>query len=314
MPGATVEYGARRPSPAAKGVVFNVMRFAVHDGPGIRTTVFLKGCPLRCWWCHNPESQRPRPEIVYAQARCLRCGECVRACPNHALSLNSLVHTDLERCRACGACAGQCLAGARQLAGESFAVAELLPRLERDRVFYEESGGGVTLSGGEPLLQSDFAAELLAACRARRIHTVLDTCGYAHRAALEQVAPHVDLFLFDLKIMDPRRHREMTGVSNELVLANLRWLAGRSKAVIVRVPVIPGCTDDRENLDAIRSFCLRNKLGRIDLLPYHRIARDKYARLQRSYRLADAAPPEAERMRQIAGDFTREGLEVRIGG
>lgn len=306
--------GTAVPNAPGRGLVFNVMRFAVHDGPGIRTTVFLKGCPLHCWWCHNPESQSPRPEVVYSEQRCLRCGECVATCPNRALSLNQIVHRDPHLCRACGSCIDACLSGARQLAGEWMTTADLLAKVERDRAFYEESAGGVTLSGGEPLLQSAFAAEFLAACRAVGISTALDTCGYAPSAQFQRVAEHVDLFLFDLKVLDPARHRELTGVANDCILENLRWTAQQRKPVIVRVPVIPGCTDSAANLDAISALAGSLGLRRIDLLPYHRIARDKYQRLHREYRLADILPPSAERMRSLAAGFSDKGFSVRIGG
>jgi pyruvate formate lyase activating enzyme len=276
--------------------------------------LFLKGCPLRCWWCHNPESQRPDPEVLYSEERCLRCGDCVAACPQGALRLNSAVHADRSCCRRCGTCADACLAGARQFAGARKSVEEVLAQVERDRVFYEESGGGVTLSGGEPLHQSGFAAALLAACRERGIHTTLDTCGYAPAATFQRVAEFVDLFLFDLKVIDGARHREMTGAPNDSILVNLRWLAEHRLPVVVRVPVIPGCTDDADNLAAIRTVVRSLGLPRVDLLPYHRVAMDKYKRLGLEYRMGAAVPPSAERMQAIAADFARPGLDVRIGG
>lgn len=299
---------------AERGLVFNVMRFSVHDGPGIRTTVFLKGCPLRCPWCHNPESQSSRAEVVYFAERCLRCGDCVRACPNHALSLNGEVHVDETRCRRCGTCAETCLARAREMAGEEMSVDELLTKIERDRVFYEESGGGVTLSGGEPLQQPRFAERFLRACRDRGIHTTLDTCGYAPAESFQLVAKHVDLFLFDLKVIDRDRHREFTGVPNDLILNNLRWLAEQRRPVIVRVPVIPGYTDDGVNLSAIAAFTRSLGLARVDLLPYHRIAADKYRRLHLDYRMGDAETLPAQKMNEIATSFSRDGFHVRIGG
>lgn len=299
---------------AVEGLVFNVMRFAVHDGPGIRTTVFLKGCPLHCWWCHNPESQSSRPEVIYSDQRCLRCGACVAACPNDALSLLESIHVDPERCRVCGACVEHCFSDARQLAGTSMTVAELLKKIERDRIFYEESGGGVTLSGGEPLAQPDFAEQFLSACHDRGIHTALDTCGYASPAIFRKITQHADLLLFDLKVIDPDRHLELSGATNQPILDNLRWLADQKKQVIVRIPVIPGYTDSAANLNAIadlaHSFCL----PRIDLLPYHRIAADKYHRLHRDNRMGAAAPPSPARMQAIADNFARKGFSVRIGG
>lgn len=309
-----MDKSASNSSHFGKGLVFNLQRFAVHDGPGIRTTLFLKGCPLRCWWCHNPESQSSSPEVVYSQQRCVRCGACVAACPDHALSLDDVVHVDEELCRACGTCAEHCLAGARQLAGEWLSVEAALASVERDRAFYEESGGGVTLSGGEPVYQPDFAADFLAACRDAGIHTALDTCGFAAPQVFRHVAQHADLLLFDLKVLDPQRHRELTGVPNHVILENLRWAAGQHQSVIVRVPIIPGCTDDAANLQAIRNCAASLDLRRVDLLPYHRIAKDKYQRLHRDYRLDAAIPPSAQSMQAIADTFMHDGFEVRIGG
>jgi len=297
-----------------EGLVFNVMRFSVHDGPGIRTTVFLKGCPLRCPWCHNPESQSAKLEVIYFPERCARCGDCVEACPNHALSLDGEVRIDEKLCRRCAICVEACLARARELAGEWVSVGTLLSHVERDRVFYEESGGGVTLSGGEPLQQPRFAERFLRACRDRGIHTALDTCGYAPAESFRRVAEYVDLFLFDLKVIDRDRHRESTGVPNDLILANLRWLAEQKRPVIVRVPVIPGHTDGEENLAAISKLAQSLGLSRVDLLPYHKIAADKYRRLHLDYRMGGAETLPAQRMSEIAKSFSHDGFRVRIGG
>ena len=297
-----------------EGLIFNVMRFSVHDGPGIRTTVFLKGCPLRCPWCHNPESQSTKPEVIYFPERCARCGECVEACPNHALSLDGEVSVDETLCRRCGACVETCVARAREMAGEWISVGTLLARVERDRVFYEESGGGVTLSGGEPLQQPRFAERFLRACRDRDIHTTLDTCGYAPAESFRRVAQHVDLFLFDLKVIDRDQHRESTGVPNDLIIDNLSWLAEQNRPVIVRVPVIPGHTDSEENLGAISRLARLLRLHRVDLLPYHKIAADKYRRLNMDYRMGNAETLPAQRMNEIAKSFSHDGFRVRIGG
>jgi pyruvate formate lyase activating enzyme len=200
------------------------------------------------------------------------------------------------------------------MAGEWLTVEDLVRRIERDRVFYEESGGGVTLSGGEPLSQAGFTEDLLRACRGRDIHTVLDTCGYAPPDVFCRIAEHVDLFLFDVKVIDRDLHRESTGAENDLILANLRWLAKTKRQVIVRVPVIPGYTDGEANLRSISEFTRTLGLKRVDLLPYHRIAADKYRRLRVDYRMGDFAPPASERMNSIADSFARQGFGVRIGG
>ena len=303
-----------QPTGTLSGLVFNVMRFSLHDGPGIRTTVFLKGCPLRCWWCHNPEGQRLEPEVVCFPERCIRCGDCVRACPHGALRLNDHVVHDSDLCRHCGACADACPAAARQLAGRWMTVPEVVAEVLKDQVFFEESGGGVTLSGGEPLMQAPFMEALLAACRARGIHTAVETCGFASSTALRRVSGNVDLFLYDMKLMDSEKHKRCTGADNDRILKNLQMLARGGRAVIVRVPVIPGVNDDWGNLDAMCAFLSPLGLRRIDLLPYHRIGSGKYERLGVPSRMEAVEPPAAEQMETIASRLRRNGFSVRIGG
>jgi pyruvate formate lyase activating enzyme len=295
-------------------VVFNIMRFALHDGPGIRTTVFLKGCPLSCWWCHNPESLRPAPEIVYFPERCRLCGDCIPACPAGAIELRGRTLLRSQACRSCGACVEACLAGARELAGRRMTVSEVLREVERDAVFFDESGGGVTLSGGEPLAQPWFAEPLLAGCRERRIHTTLDTCGFAPRSDFLRVAARADLVLFDLKLTDPDRHLKYTGVSNQVILENLEALSRTGRALVVRVPVIPGVNDDDEEVERLAGLLSDRGIRRVDLLPYHRIGADKYRRFGLSYRMAELEPPSPACMARIAEKLARAGLDVRQGG
>jgi len=309
-PDALRDTGLSFPTEPA-GLVFNIMRFSLHDGPGIRTTVFLKGCPLRCRWCHNPESQSSEPEIHYFEERCIRCGDCVLACPHDAL--DAQLHHHPELCMRCGECVEACPSGARQLAGRLMTVEEVLREVLKDEVFYEESGGGITISGGEPLQQADFVEALLAACKVRRLHTVLDTCGFATPDILCRVSEHVDLFFYDLKILNSEKHLSLTGVNNDLILQNLKMLAEGGNAIRVRVPVLPGFNDDDENLDAMSRFLSPFGIRDIDLLPYHELGNDKYRRMNLSSDMEGVTPPTTAKMESIAARLRRDGFHVRIG-
>jgi pyruvate formate lyase activating enzyme len=295
------------------GWVFNVMRYSLHDGPGLRTTVFLKGCPLECAWCHNPESQEFGPSLMLNQDRCRRCGDCVPACPEHGIAdpAEGLKHT--SQCIHCAKCVAACLAGARQMAGRRVTVDELAAEVERDAVLFDESGGGVTLSGGEPLAQPDFAEAFLAECRARGIHTVLDTCGYAPRETFDRVAAQADLVFFDLKVMDSRRHAEYTGRDNGAILGNLRALAATDKPVLVRVPLVPKVNDSEIELEAMADLLQECGLRRLHLLPYHAIGREKYTRLGWPERAIAFQTPDGDDMERAAALLRRRGLEVTRG-
>lgn len=300
--------------PGPIGRVFNIMRFSLHDGPGIRTTVFLKGCPLQCSWCHNPESQSAAPEVMYASGRCVHCGDCVEHCPHGALSWRGRPVREAGKCRSCGTCVDACPSGARHLAGQSMSVNQLVDVIRRDAVFFEESGGGVTFSGGEPFMQPEFLKAIIAACKQHGMHVAVDTCGFVPTGTLLDTGDAVDLFLYDIKAVNDSRHRQITGVSNQLILANLECLVQHGAAIILRMPVIPGLNDDPENIDHALCLMSKLKLRKLDLLPYHEIGTDKYSRLGRNYELAGLASPSAARMEQIAGRFMQEGFEVRIGG
>lgn len=299
-----------------KGIVFDVKKFSIHDGPGIRTTVFFKGCPLNCWWCHNPESQSPEPELVIRPTRCIECEACLEACEQGAISRDSDgVTTDIEKCTLCGACVEVCYAEAREIVGREMTVAQVMAEIERDVPFYDESGGGVTFSGGEPLFQPDFLFALLQACREQEIHTALDTCGFAPWETLDRIRKTVDLFLYDLKLMDDARHRTFTGASNEPIIRNLRALSQRGHDIILRVPVIPGVNDDEEDVHQIGQFAASlPDLRQVDLLPYHHTAAQKYERLHKAYRLPETRPPSDGRMSEIARIMQGLGLQVNIGG
>ncbi len=299
-----------------KGVVFDVKRFAIHDGPGIRTTVFLKGCPLKCRWCHNPEGQAGEPELVTHGSRCIGCGACLDACPEHAISIDETIAvTDRRLCTGCGSCVEVCYAEARELAGREMTVRDVVAEVERDRAFYDESAGGVTFSGGEPLFQGEFLLALLETCAERGIEAAVDTCGFCAWETLEAVRKYTALFLYDLKLIDETRHRESTGVSNRLILENLKALSQAGQTITLRVPVIPGVNDDAEEIHRIGEFVADlPALQRIDLLPYHDTAVEKYGRLDRVYPLTGVLPPSAQRMDDLAEILRGVGLTVKIGG
>lgn len=319
--------------PQSTGILFDIRKYSIHDGPGIRTAIFFKGCPLHCAWCHNPESQSFQPELILHPNRCIACEACVPACPNgaieilpHARSLcdtpswgsqgerGSLV-TNRAKCQICGTCADVCFAEARQLVGRMYSIDEVMGEIGSDRVFYEQSGGGVTFTGGEPISQHPFLLALLQAAKARSLHTVLDTSGFCSWKALDEVRPFVDLFLYDLKFMDDSRHRQYTSVSNTLILQNLHKLAEAGHAIRVRIPVIPGINDDGENLRASGGF-LSGLPGvqQVDILAYHRSAEPKYQNLGMTYTLPGLESPSTGRMQEIAIFLRGFGLQVSIGG
>jgi len=298
------------------GIIFDIKKFSIHDGPGIRTTVFLKGCPLSCWWCHNPESHRISREKLYAINRCIGCKECLAACPENAIrEMETGLYTDAEKCLQCGRCTDVCLAEACEMAGRELTVNQVMAEIEKDMVFYDESVGGVTFSGGEPLAQPDFLFALLKACRDRQIHTVLDTSGFSTWKVLDRIRHHVDVFLFDLKLMDDEKHRMFTGVSNRTILKNLLALSSAGHRIRIRLPVIPGITDDTGNVSAIGVFAAGLPfIPPSDLLPYHHFAVAKYERLGKAYLIQDTRPPAEGSMTHLAELLQRLGLIVNIEG
>ena len=288
------------------GVVFNIMRFAVHDGPGIRTIVFLKGCPLHCWWCQNPEGQSSKSELVLRLERCVNCGACRAVCATGGLG-------DRNICVSCGKCAVVCPAEAREIAGQLMTIDEVMTEIEKDKIFYDQSGGGVTFSGGEPFAQADFLENMLEHCLQHDIHTVIETTGHAAPEVFQRVAQKADSILYDFKIMDNSRHRKFTGVGNDLILENLRWLAANHKHVELRFPVIPGINDDEENVLALAKLAKSLHIRAVHLLPYHQSGLAKYRRLNRRYRLLKLAPPSEQQMADIRAKLKKAGVKVIDG-
>jgi pyruvate formate lyase activating enzyme len=265
-----------------QGLIFSVKRYSIHDGPGIRVTFFMKGCPLSCWWCHNPEGMSPAREVA-VQTR--RVGE-------KEFSVNEDV-------------------------GKYYSVNDIIEILEKDRIFLQQSHGGVTFSGGEPMMQSEFLLEALKACKANGYHTAIDTSGYASQESYQAIISFTDIFLFDIKHLDASKHQEYTGVSNIGILDNLRMIVKSGKDLMVRIPVIPGKNDDKENLTAVRELLSSLKcenLRKINLLPFHRIGKSKYKRFNLPYRMNDTEQPSPERMRELKEFFAETGIKVKIGG
>ncbi len=300
------------------GTLFNIQRFSTEDGPGIRTTLFFKGCPLSCPWCHNPEGMRPQPELAWTAATCIACGDCRAACPHSAIELSGeRVRIDRTLCETCYDCVAACPTNSLQRIGNEYTFENLFDELMRDKVFFESSGGGVTLSGGEPLMHLTFVHQFLRLCRAEKLHVALDTCGVTRIEWFGPLLNWVDLVLFDLKIMDPARHRELVGGPLDLVLANLERVVKKGLPVWVRTPVIPDLTDDQENIIAIARHLRDNvpTLERFELLAFSNMCASKYAMLDREFTLGGVPLIESAAMERLTEIVRREGVEsVRWSG
>ncbi len=291
-------------------------KYAIHDGPGIRTTVFFKGCPLQCKWCHNPESWKKLPEVGFREGRCRRCGRCIEICGRNAISSDDdKPMTDPTLCDLCGECVAACLNNAREIIGKRMTASEVMSEIEKDVVFYDQSAGGATFSGGEPLMQPEFLLELLSRCRKRGIHTAVDTTCHADTSVVERISQQTDLFLCDLKHMDPNIHRDFTGVQNDLILYNVKWLSDAGKRTAIRIPIIPGFNDERNNIEATAEFVKSlNNVTRIDILPYNSGGKEKSARLTAEFDMMETEAPDTEQMNTTADILRSYGLEVRTGG
>lgn len=292
------------------------MKYSIHDGPGIRTTVFLKGCPLNCWWCHNPESQELKEQLMLFPNRCIGCKACIEVCPQKAIKeIDDMVITNIKECIHCEECTKVCYAEAREMAGKTMTVDEVVAEVLKDKDFFQQSKGGVTFSGGEPLMQPSFLIALLKEMKKLNIHTTIDTCGLASKEIIEEVSQLADLFLYDLKHMDSEKHEKYTGVPNNIILENLKLLRDLNKEVYIRIPIIPTINDSTEALEAFRDFIktLPN-VKMVNLLPYHKIGQEKYKRLGKTYRMTGIEEPTKEAMDFYADIIKGIGVNVKIGG
>lgn len=297
----------------ARGLIFDIKHFSLHDGPGIRTTIFFKGCPLKCKWCHSPESQSYDKEIIFNEQLCIGCGSCVETCPTGAHLTPGRINHSL--CRLCLNCVEECYSGALEAVGYVATVESVLFEIEKDGLLYETSNGGVTISGGEPVSQPEFCMQLLTALKKKLIHTALDTCGYTNWDIMKKITPQVDLFLYDLKHMDPRTHTQLTGHSNRQILSNLKKLDEGGASLRIRVPLIPGINDSINNLREMTKFLCRIKnLDGVDLLPYHKIGVPKYSALGRDYLLNYLKLYDIQQLLEIRSIFENQGLPATLVG
>lgn len=295
------------------GIVFNIQRYSLHDGPGIRSVVFLKGCPLRCRWCCNPESFVLHPQITFSGTKCIQCERCYDICPQGISPDERIKPGGNSRCTLCSTCVEECPSGALEMAGREMTVDEVVAEVEKDRQFYDSSSGGVTLSGGEVLLQWQFAAKLLRAFQLRSVHTAIETSGYGKWEHLQSILDYADLLLFDIKHMNAEKHKDLTGVVNTVILENARRAAVTKCDMIIRVPLIPGKNDDLDDIELLAKFANEIGVMKLHLLSYHRLGESKYDKLGIEYTLSGETLPEIQ-IEMVKDFLAKSGLEVVVSG
>ncbi|QGY48104.1 glycyl-radical enzyme activating protein [Maribellus comscasis] len=298
-------------------LIFDIRRYSINDGPGIRITIFMKGCPLRCAWCHNPESQSPKVQKLYTASKCIGAQDCIEVCPENALTLTPEgIITDGEKCTLCGLCADACPTKAIEMSGKIYETNELLKIIEKERVHIDQSGGGVTFSGGEPTMYADFLIKMLDACGKKGLHRAVDTCGFTKSETLLEVAQRTDLFLFDLKLMDPIKHKKWTGVDNQLILKNLKLLAETGANINIRIPFIKNVNTSEDEVKKMADFIseLPGDKPMVNLLPYHNIATGKYQKLEQDYNAGEMDEPSEDEIEKATKIFNSFGLKVEVGG
>lgn len=293
------------------GLIFNIQRYSLHDGPGVRTALFFKGCPLSCLWCQNPEGLKSKKELFQSSVKCIGCNSCLNNCPEGAINFNGQVAAiDRSKCKLCQSCSDNCPTRALEVIGKEMTIREIIGEVLKDMVIFEESGGGVTLSGGEPLLQLTFVTELLKAMKKLNINTAIETSGYVSLEALKKVSPWTDLFLYDIKLIDPEESKKYTGICSKPIINNLKHLAQNGSQITVRMPLIPGINNHHDHLRLVADTLKENGINELELMPYHKLGVDKYRGLNMDYSLQELEPPSKEMMAAARDAFLNEGISI----